>query len=142
MMGSNLDGHTRAFIITWLVLLVVPGVAIPLLQATPPALPLASEKLVMANLYTWYGHPDGGFGEYIYRNWHRLGEKLDDWDAGTSTMQGIETSLNGTLGVFNASATCVNASTATLALNSTVPGFNTGAGVKSDRKYFKINAMP
>ncbi len=25
-------------------------------------------------------------------------------------------------------------------MNSTVPGFNTGAGVKSDRKYFKINA--
>ncbi|MHA1370023.1 MAG: hypothetical protein ACTSRA_09955, partial [Promethearchaeota archaeon] len=92
------------------------------------------DKLVMANLYSWYGHPDGPMGEYRYEKWQKYGD-LDDWAITESTMVNVTKHVNSTISAFNATGTCINTTNNTMLLTSELQPFSL-----STRIYFKINA--
>nr|MDO8109276.1 hypothetical protein [Candidatus Sigynarchaeota archaeon] len=122
----------KSLVIMLLVMLAVPAILVPVLQINAKRVP-AVDKLVMADLYTWYGTPDGPFGEYLYRNFDKHGA-IGDWNLTGTTMATPQVSVNAQRKSFNATATCTGQANNVLVLNSTLAAFST-----YDRKYFKIN---
>ncbi|MFX0101651.1 MAG: hypothetical protein ACFFCS_18955, partial [Candidatus Hodarchaeota archaeon] len=101
-MGERKNANnSKYFIIFWIAVIIIPMVLIPVFQQQSRKVP-AVDKLVMANLYSWYATPDGPLGEYHYRDMSKYGESDDDWFTTRSTMSGANGTANLTSGIYNA----------------------------------------
>ncbi len=124
---------------SFLVILAIIGILFPIALFTAPSPPQV-EKLVMANLYNWYGTPEDPAGQYAFKTVQRRSD-LTHWDVNASTMQLTNESINATTGAYEVLGVCVDMSTNQLAANFTLPGnlFRQMQNSVWLRTYFKIN---
>jgi hypothetical protein len=125
-------------VIFWIFMLAIPAILIPALGSQSKQ-PPAVDKLVMANLYTWYGTPTGPAGQWGYRDFQRNGSATD-WDVSGSNMTNV---INTTAqAAFVASGQCVNSSTTRLVLSIPASSFSMPYDRKNSiysRVYFALN---
>lgn len=131
--------NNKGLVIFWIAMLAIPAALIPALNSnskTPPVV----DKLVMANLYTWYGTPTGPAGQWAYREFQRNGSATD-WDVSGSNMTRV---ANTTVqSAFVATGECLNATTSGLELSIPADGFSLPKDRKTgiySRIYFALNA--
>lgn len=123
----------------FLITIITVGILFPIGLFTAPVPPKV-EKLVMANLYNWYGTPEGLAGQYAYKTVQRRSD-LTHWDVNTSTMQLVNESINNDTGAYEVRGVCISAATNQLTTNFTMPGdlFRQMKNGVWLRTYFKIN---
>ncbi|NMC07934.1 MAG: hypothetical protein GYA24_22195 [Candidatus Lokiarchaeota archaeon] len=127
----------RGLVIFWIVILAIPAILIPALGSLSKQ-PPAVDKLVMANLYTWYGTPTRPAGQRPYSSFQRHGAATD-W-AVSGNMTGIANTTSGS--AYVASGNRVNSSTTGLKLSIPADAFpmwkDKETGIHS-RIYFALN---
>ncbi|MHA1792520.1 MAG: hypothetical protein ACTSVI_07735 [Promethearchaeota archaeon] len=81
------------------------------------------EKLVFANLYSWYGTPSGPAGQWVFRDFQKNGS-TNEWNATGSTMFNVTSGMKpGNGSIFYASGEVVNPSNNTLCLSTIANNF-------------------
>jgi hypothetical protein len=131
--------HDRGMVIFWIVMLAIPAILIPALNSQSKQPPVV-DKLVMANLYTWYGTPTGPAGQWAYRDFQWNGSATD-WDVSGSNMTRVTNTTKQS--AFVATGECISANTSGLELAIPSDGFSLPKDRKTgiySRIYFALNA--
>ncbi|MHA1681064.1 MAG: hypothetical protein ACTSUE_08650 [Promethearchaeota archaeon] len=127
----------KALAITWFLIFLVPVIVMPIFQTQGKDVPDVP-KLVMANLYTWYGTPTGPAGEYGYQDFIREGTPMD-WNNSSSTMNNVLID-NSSVNTFNISGDAIAGSNDEIVLSINADAFGLPiANGRYVRIYFTFN---